>query len=48
MKQEMTTWNVYELMTLLDTCVDRIYIYTKKMKYVMSLMMMYYLIDILV
>ena len=25
MKREMTTWNIYELMTQLDKCVDRIY-----------------------
>ena len=25
MKKEMTTWNIYELMTWLDKCVERIY-----------------------
>ena len=24
-RREMTTWNIYELMTWLDKCVDRIY-----------------------
>ena len=28
MKREGTTWNIYELMTWLDKCVDRFY--TKK------------------
>ena len=28
MKREETTWNIYELMTWLDKCVDRFY--TKK------------------
>ena len=45
MTRYMTTWNVYELTTWLDKCVDRIY--TKKLlKYVMSLMMLYHLVDI--
>ena len=25
MKREMVTWNIYELLTWLDKCVDRIY-----------------------